>query len=129
VDDAMSQSAQNIRFPFAIDVRLGRLALETDYDEYIKQLIRQVLFTSQGERINQLDFGAGVKRLVFAPNSLATASLAQTVIFQALTTFLGTLIRTDSVTAEAADERLNINIIYTVLSRREQRFLNIEVTV
>jgi uncharacterized protein len=125
----MSQSAQNIRFPFAIDVRLGRLALETDYDEYIKQLIRQVLFTSQGERINQLDFGAGVKRLVFAPNSLATASLAQTVIFQALTTFLGTLIRTDSVTAEAADERLNINIIYTVLSRREQRFLNIEVTV
>ena len=125
----MSQSTQNIRFPFAIDARLGRLALETDYDEYIKQLIRQVLFTSQGERINQPDFGAGVKRLVFAPNSLATASLAQTVIFQALTTFLGTLIRTDTVTAEAADERLNIGIVYTVLSRREQRFLNVEVTV
>jgi hypothetical protein len=125
----MSLPANRIRFPFAIDDRLGRLALETDYDEYIKQLIRQVLFTAQGERINRPEFGAGVKRLVFAPNSSATASLAQTIIFQALSTFLGTLIRTESVTAEAADERLNINIVYTVLSRRERRFLNLEVTV
>src|SRR5215813_10302203 len=125
----MSQPVTSIRFPFAINDRLGRLAQENDYESYIKQLIRQVLFTAQGERINRPDFGAGVKRLVFAPNSAATASLAQTVIFQALTTFLNTLIRTDSVIAEAADERLNITIIYTVLSRREQRFLNVEVTV
>jgi phage baseplate assembly protein W len=124
-----SQPITSIRFPLAIDSRLGRLAQETDYDEYIKQLIRQVLFTAQGERINRPDFGAGVKRLVFAPNSVATASLAQTIIFQALTTFLGTLIHTDSVTAEAVEERLNIAIIYTILSRRERRFLNVEVTV
>jgi Bacteriophage baseplate protein W len=125
----MSQPTIHIKFPFAIDAQFGRLAQEPDYDEYIKQLIRQVLFTSQGERINRPDFGAGVKRLVFAPNSLATASLAQTIIFQALTTFLGTLIRTESVTTEAADERLNIAIVYTVLLKREQRFLNVEVTL
>src|ERR1041385_448758 len=125
----MSQTISSIQFPFAIDSRLGRLAQETDYDEYIKQLIRQVLFTAHGERINRPDFGAGVKRLVFAPNSVATASLAQTIIFQALTTFLGTLIRTESVTAEAADERLNITIVYTVLARGQRRFLNVEVTL
>jgi phage baseplate assembly protein W len=118
-----------IHFPFAIDAQLGRLAQERDYDEYIKQLILQVLFTAEGERINRPDFGAGVKRLVFAPNSVATASLAQTIIFQALTTFLGTLIRTESVTAEAADERLNIAIVYTVLARNQRRFLNVEVTL
>ena len=125
----MSEPITSIHFPFAIDRQLGRLAQERDYDEYIKQLIRQVLFTAQGERINRPDFGAGVKRLVFAPNSTATASLAQTIVFQALTTFLGTLIRTESVSAEAADERLNINIVYTVLARRERRFLNVEVTL
>jgi uncharacterized protein len=125
----MSQPTIHLKFPFAIDAQFGRLAQEPDYDEYIKQLIRQVLFTSQGERINRPDFGAGVRRLVFAPNSLATASLAQTIIFQALTTFLGTLIRTESVTTEAADERLNIAIVYTVLLKREQRFLNVEVTL
>jgi phage baseplate assembly protein W len=125
----MSLPTLHIKFPFAIDAQFGRLALEPDYDVYIKQLIRQVLFTSQGERINQPDFGAGVKRLVFAPNSVATASLAQTIIFQALSTFLGTLIRTESVTAEADEERLNIAIVYTVLLKREQRFLNVEVTL
>jgi Bacteriophage baseplate protein W len=125
----MSQAITSIRFPFAINDRLGRLAQENDYEEYIRQLIRQTLFTAQGERINRPDFGAGVKRLVFVPNSPATASLAQTLIFQALTTWLGALIRTDDVQAEAAGERLNITIVYTILARQERRFLNLEVTV
>ncbi len=118
-----------IRFPLAIDDRLGRLAQENDYEQYIKQLIRQVLFTAQGERINRPDFGAGVKRLIFTPNSPATASLAQTLIYQGLTTWLGTLIRTDDVQAEADNERLNITIVYTILARQERRFLNLEVTL
>ena len=124
----MSKPITTIHFPFAINGQLGRLAQEGDYEEYIKQLIRQVLFTAQGERINRPDFGAGVKRLVFAPNSPATASLAQTLIFQALTRWLSTLIRTESVQAEAAGERLNITIGYTILAKQERRFLNVEVT-
>ena len=125
----MSTPITAIRFPFAINDRLGRLAQENDYEQYIKQLIRQVLLTAPGERINRPDFGAGVKRLVFTPNSPATASLAQTLIFQALTTWLGTLIRTDDVNAEADNERLNITIVYTILARQERRFLNLEVTL
>jgi phage baseplate assembly protein W len=125
----MSTPITAIRFPFAINERLGRLAQENDYEQYIKQLIRQVLFTAQGERINRPDFGAGVKRLVFAPNSPATASLAQTLIFQGLTTWLGTLIRTEDVKAEADNERLNITIVYTILAKQERRFLNLEVTL
>jgi uncharacterized protein len=125
----MSTPITAIRFPFAIDDRLGRLAQENDYEPYIKQLIRQVLLTAQGERINRPDFGAGVKRLVFAPNSAATASLTQILIFQALTTWLGTLIRTDDVKAEADNERLNIVIVYTILAKQERRFLNLEVTL
>lgn len=125
----MSTTITAVRFPFAIDDRLGRLAQENDYEQYIRQIIRQVLFTAQGERINRPDFGAGVKRLVFAPNSPATASLAQTLIYQALTTWLGTLIRTDDVRAEANEEKLNITIAYTILAKQERRFLNVEVTI
>jgi phage baseplate assembly protein W len=125
----MKAPTSHIRFPVAIDDRLGRLRQEPDYEAYIQQLIRQVLFTGQGERINRPDFGAGVRRLIFAPNSPATASLAQTLIYQALTTWLGTLIRTEDVRAEADNERLNIFITYTILARQEQRFLNLEVTL
>lgn len=119
----------HIHYPFAINPNLGRLKQEPDYEQYIKQLIRQVLLTAPGERINRPDFGAGVRRLVFAPNSPATASLAQTMIFQALSTWLGTLIRTDDVKVEAEKERLNITIVYTILARQQQRFLNVEVTL
>ena len=125
----MSAPITAIRFPIAISDQLGRLSQENDYERYITQLIRQVLFTAQGERINRPDFGAGIKRLVFTPNSPATASLAQTLIFQALTTWLGTLIRTDDVKAEADNERLNIAIVYTILAKQERRFLNLEVTL
>jgi len=119
----------SIRYPFAIDSNLGRFAQEPNYEAYIKQLIRQVLLTGQGERINRPTFGAGIKRLIFVPNSPATASLAQTLVYQSLTTWLSTLIRTDNVQVEADNERLNINIAYTILARQEQRFLNLEVTL
>ncbi len=125
----MKTAITAIRFPFAINNRIGRLAQEHDYEAYIKQLIRQVLFTAQGERINRPDFGAGVRRLIFAPNSPATASLAQTLVYQALTTWLATLIRTDEVQVEADNERLNITVVYTILAKQERRFLNLEVTL
>ena len=119
----------SIHFPFAINPARGRLAQENDYDRYIQQLIRQVLLTAQGERINRPDFGAGVRRLVFIPNSPATASLAQTLIFQALSTWLGNLIRTDDIQVKPDNERLNISVVYTVLARGERRFLNLEVAL
>lgn len=125
----MPEPVHTVHFPVAIDPNRGQLQQEPDYEQYIKQLMRQVLLTAPGERINRPDFGAGVKRLVFAPNSPATASLAQTLIFQALTTWLGTLIRTEEVKAEADNERLNITIVYTILARQQRRFLNLEVTI
>ena len=117
-----------IHFPFQIDRGLGRLREVHDLDTYVRQLIRQVLLTSPGERINRPDFGAGVRRLVFAPLSPATASLAQTMITQALDAWLGTLIQTEEVRAEAVDARLEVTVVYVVRARGERRFLNVEVT-
>lgn len=121
---------QAIHHPLAVAPASGRLRQETDYEAYIKQLIRQVLLTAPGERINRPEFGAGVRRLVFAPLSPATASLAQTIIYQALTTWLGTLIRVDNVEATAREPgRLDIVVTYLLRARGERRFLNVEVTV
>src|SRR3954451_3668357 len=120
---------QAIYHPVAISPVSARLRQETDYDAYIKQLIRQVLLTSPGERINRPDFGAGVRRLVFAPLSIATASLAQTTIYQALDTFLGALIRVENVIANGSQPgRLDITVTYLLRARGERRFLNVEVT-
>lgn len=121
---------QAIHHPLAIAPASGRLRQETNYEAYIRQLIRQVLLTAPGERVNRPDFGAGVRRLVFAPLSPATATLAQTTVYQALTTWLDLLIRVEDVRVEIGEPgRLDITVAYLLRARGEKRFLNVEVTL
>jgi hypothetical protein len=112
-----------------VDRAGGRLAEEPDYDAYIRQLIRQVLLTARGERINRPTFGAGVRRLVFAPLSDASAMLARTMIYEALTRWLSTLIQVETVEAQAIESRLEIVVVYRVIAHGERRYLNEEVVL
>lgn len=118
-----------LKYPFAIDAGGGRAAEETDYEAYIRQLIRQVLLTAPGERINRPDFGAGIRRMVFAPNNPAAASMIQTLILQSMDKWLSTVIRTEEVAVEVEDEKLLITLHYLVIQRGERRVLNEEVTI
>ena len=124
----MSTPFTSIKHPFAVDVGRGRLAEEENYAAHVEQMMLQVLFTAPGERINRPDFGCGVKRLVFAPNSEVSAALAQVTIFQALNKWLGTAITVNDVKALAIDSRMEIQIAYTLKARGERRYLNLEVT-
>ena len=124
----MKDDFTSIAHPIAIDAALGTLAAETDYARHVDQLIRQVLFTSPGERLNRPDFGCGVKRLVFAPNSDVSASLAQVTIFEALKRWLGSAIAVNDLKVTSREETLEIRIVYTLRARQERRYLNLEVT-
>jgi phage baseplate assembly protein W len=125
----MEEVLHALKYPFAIDAGGGRGAEEGNYDDYVRQLIRQVLLTAQGERINRPDFGAGIRRMVFAPNSPAVASLAQTLVYQALSRWLPTIIKVEEVQVSAEEEKLIIDVRYLVLQRGETRTLNEEVTL
>ena len=119
----------SIRYPFGIDRGAGTLAEEPSYNKHIEQLMLQVLFTAPGERINRPDFGCGLRRMVFAPNSPETASLTKIMIFQALERWLSTVIEVIDVDALAVNETLEIKIVYLVKARQERRYLNIEVAI
>ena len=124
----MAAPFTSIKHPFAVDPGRGRLAEEENYAAHVEQMMFQVLFTAPGERIDRPDFGCGVKRLVFAPNSEVSAALAQVTIFQALTRWLGSAIEVNDVKALAIDSRMEIKIAYTLKTRNERRYLNLEVT-
>jgi phage baseplate assembly protein W len=119
----------SIGYPIAVDDALGTIQEETDYGVHIVQLIKQVLFTSPGERINRPDFGCGIKRMVFAPNSDVAASLVQVTIYEALNRWLGTAISVSDVKVNALGEVLEIRIGYVLKARREKKYLNLEVTL
>lgn len=104
-------------YPFHFDGR-GRTA-ETEGDEHIRDLIEQVLFTAPGERVNRPDFGSGVMRLVFEPNSEALGAATQQLVQGALQQWLGDLIQVQAVDVQNEDATLRITVRYLV--RRTQK--------
>ncbi len=125
----MKSPISSILYPIAIDQGFGKLAEESDYAKHVEQLIKQLLFTNPGERVNRPEFGCGLRRMVFAPNSDATASLTQVTVYQALEKWLGTIVSVEEVNVEAKEEKLEVNIVYILKARRERRYLNLESTL
>jgi len=117
-----------LQYPLQHDAGGQRLRVETDYERYVAQLIEQVLLTNPGERVHRPNFGAGIRRLVFAPIGPATVTLAQAMIYKALDQTLSDIIRVDEVKVSSTGSRLDITVVYTLHARMEQRFLNLEVT-
>src|ERR1700741_795092 len=98
----------NVDFPFHFD-RRGRAA-GVDDDGHIRDLIEQVLFTAPGERVNRPDFGSGLLRLVFAPNSDQLAATTQYLVQGSLQQYLGDLIQVDAVDVENEDSTLRVTV-------------------
>lgn len=122
--------ARRIRTPLGFNPLSGRTIEEPDYDEYVRQLIRYLLFTDRGERVNRPDFGAGVRRLVFKPLSDSTAVLARTMVYESLTRWLARIIQVEEVSTEVSGpETLLINVVYRVIAHGERRYLNEEVVL
>ena len=107
-----------VDFPFQFDGK-GRTRT-TNRDEYIRDLIRQVLFTSPGERVNRPEFGCGLLLLVFAPNSEALQAATQFQVQTALQRWLADVITVDDVQVASLDSRLDVTVVYTRLDIAER---------
>ena len=108
--------------------RAGRLAQELDYAQHVEQMIKQVLLTAPGERINRPDFGCGLRQMVFAPNSDAAAQLLRVMVQQAAERWLNSVITVDTVDVLATSEVLQVRLVYVLKARGDRRYLNLEVT-
>ena len=123
-DTNTSHRHMNVDFPYHFDAR-GRTA-EVDYDSHIRDLIEQVLFTAPGERVNRPDFGSGLLRLVFAPNSSELAATTQYLVQGSLQQYLGDLIQVDAVDVTSEDSTLRVSVRYLV--RQTQTLQTAEFT-
>ncbi len=106
-------STVNVNFPFQFDGR-GRTA--DPQQNYVLQLIEQVLFTSPGERVNLPDFGSGLLQLPFAPNSIEIAAATQFSVQAALQKWLSNYIKVQSVVAAVNEATLTVTVTYTPLN-------------
>ena len=85
----------------------GRTALEGG-DGHLRSMIEQLLLTNPGERVNRLDFGGGVNRLVFAPNSPELAATLQLTLQAGIQRYLADVVAVGGLTVTPSDDVLMI---------------------
>jgi phage baseplate assembly protein W len=74
---------QGLSFPPRIGAD-GRLAWSADEDN-VRESVRVILLTEPGERLMREEFGCGLKRFLFEPNTSTTRELIRERIIQAIT--------------------------------------------
>jgi phage baseplate assembly protein W len=103
----------NVNLPYGFD---GRGRTSDPGDDYLRQLVEQVLFTSPGERVNLPDFGSGLLQMTFAPISLEIAAATQFTVQGALQKWLSGSIKVISVEASAVESTLTVSVTYAPLN-------------
>lgn len=85
----------------------------------VAQAIRHILFTQPGERVGRPMYGAGLRRFLFAPNTLSTRTRLQQAIADAIRRDEPRVVL-QAVDVRAVDgepTRLDIEVRYTTLGR------------
>lgn len=104
-------------FPLVIGPE-GRTAM-TPSGDHIRDMIKLVLFTEPGERVNRPDFGCGLKQLVFAPASDALAAAVEKLVHGSLIRWLDGVISVEAVAVSVNENVLDIDISYARLDTGE----------
>jgi phage baseplate assembly protein W len=119
-------------FPFRLDLQSRQASQASGYQTHVEDMIKQVLLTAPGERIDLPQFGCGVRKLLFAPNSDALAATTQVMIQQALNQWLGNQITVSNVTVTPPEDtpdqsQLLIQINYVLIETQSMQGLEILV--
>lgn len=114
----MAKEFLGVGWKFPVQVTpAGGIAL-SHYEEDIKEAIWVILSTAKGERVMRPDFGCGIHDLVFAPINVATLTLVENSVREALTVYEPRIeLIAVKASAERADEgKLLVSIDYRVRS-------------
>ena len=127
--DAGRIFGQGIKFPPAVGPD-GRIKWSSG-EENIREAIRIILMTEPGERLRLPDFGAGLGRFLFEPNTVGTRQKIQDRISRTLGAW-EPRIRVESVTVEPdpLEPHAAIAVIYyKLVATQAQDSMNLNVAL
>jgi phage baseplate assembly protein W len=123
---------KDFAFPFRID-SVSQQAANASYADHVQQMVRQLLLTTPGERVNLPQFGCGLRTLVFAPSSEALEATVKLRVIQGLSQWLGGVVTIGDVLVasgpEAALEPGAIQVTVTYALVETQTDQTVTVTV
>jgi uncharacterized protein len=107
--------------PFRVDPASQQTG-QASYPDHVYQMVRQLLLTTPGERVNLPQFGCGLRALVFAPITDALAATVQLRVLQSLNQWLAGIVTVNEVTvltasdvASLAPGTIQVTVAYTVV--------------
>ena len=109
---------QGLGFPPRVGAD-GRLAWSEGEDN-VRESIRVILLTEPGERLMREEFGCGLRRFLFEPNTVTTRALIRERIQKAITRWEPRVaVEEVSVEADADDPRLvGVQILFSLVATR-----------
>jgi len=117
------KSVYNSSFRIGSD---GGIGLPTNGDEHVRNMIISVLLTSPGERVNQPQFGCGLKDLVFSSNTPMLGSMIDFVVRAGIGRWMSDLISINEIDSDIQEEKIIVKITYTLKNTLEQERLSVE---
>jgi len=129
----MMPARQDYAFPFRIDT-LSQQTAQAGYAAHVDQMIRQLLLTDPGERVDLPQFGCGLRSLVFAPNSDALAATVKLRVIQGLTQWLAGIVNVVEVTTGATPGgppldpgTLQVTVMYTLVETQTNQAVTVAI--
>ena len=126
-------------FPFRVDPATGGAA-RVDYPTHVRQMIRQVLLTTPGERVDLPEFGCGLRRMLFAPNADFAPSAAgpaldplhatlQILVREALERWLAgqVIVQDVGVTRDPVNGVVELGLTYQLVETRATELIELTV--
>jgi phage baseplate assembly protein W len=92
----MIATRRDYAYPLRIDGG-SQQAAQAPYAAHVEQMVKQILLTAPGERVDLPQFGCGLRQLVFAPLTDSLKASLQIQVMQALGRWLAGIIHVSSV--------------------------------
>lgn len=126
----MAMSRQDYAFPFRIEPSSQQTA-RIGYPVHVDQMVRQLLLTTPGERVNLPQFGCGLRSLVFAPNTDALAGTVKLRVIQGLNQWLAGVVNVVDVVIAAGTAAepgtLAVTVSYALVETQTQQTVTVTV--
>jgi phage baseplate assembly protein W len=112
---------QDFAYPIRVDSNSQQTA-QAAYLAHVQQMVRQLLLTSPGERVDLPHFGCGLRALVFAPMTDALSATVQLRVLQAVNQWLAGIVTAAQVAVVTSADNaalqpgtLQVSLTYTVV--------------
>ncbi len=119
------QNGKHLKFPFHVG-NDGRMSTVKTLDEHVHDELIQLILTNQGERPFLVDFGAGVRRLVFEAADGMTGAVAKATITQAINRWLGHRAVLEFLNVIVENSTISVDIRYHLAGTADSRSLRFQ---